>query len=1082
MRKPIVSIRFVGLLLIASITCISFQTQAQQTAVYSHEDNDYRAGLELFEKQKYGAAQEKFEEAIARINNAGDEIFVNAEYYRALCALELFNKDAEFLLSEFIKDHPESPRVRTAYFQLGRYHYRRKKYRDAIEWLEKVDEYDLSHKELAEFYFKKGYSYFKVENFDEASKNFYEIKEIDNEYRDPALYYYAHIAYTRGNHQTALQGFEQLKAHPSFGAVVPYYIAQIYFLQKRYEQLIAYAPPLLDTAKVKREAEISRIIGEAYFNTDRHAEAIPYLERYQLRSSKVTREDFYQLGYAYYKGKDYEKAIVQFNRVVAKKDALSQAANYHIADCYLKTDDKTNARSAFRLASKLPFDPEIKENSLYNYAKLSYELSYNPYNEAIKAFEEYLITYPNSPRKEEAYEYLVNVYLTTRNYSKAMESLDKIPNKGLRLQTAYQLVAFNSGVELFISSDYPNAIEAMKGVQLYPIDKNMSAEAVYWSAESYYQLKDYKKAITNYELYRVQPGAILNQYFKLSNYNIGYANFKQEKYAESIPYFRTYVDVASAVDQEKVNDAYLRIGDGYFVARKFEDAIIYYDDAVRVAKKDVDYALYQKAYSLGLLQRYDEKIVALKKLLAEHNKSLYLADATFEIAEAYRLKPNQDYGQALTYYQKVASYYPLSSKAKRSELNIGLIHYKKGDDEKAIAIFEKIAKDSKTYDEAKDALVSLKDILVQRGEVQRWENLIASLKYVDFSRGEMDSTNYLGAENLYFDEKWEAAISAFGEYLMDYNPAIFSVKAHYYKAVAHYRLEQIDLAINEFNAVIQQGLTDFYEEALVSHARLNFGKEDWQGAMASFMSLERVAENQDYTLESQIGIMRCLQHLGNCTSAIDAAQKVLNNEKTPQEVRIEAEMVMARCYYEMDMQAQAMEQCQRVVDLTTTEYGAEAQYYIGMMLHAQGKYQDSDDAIYDLVKLVPSYDYWIAMGYLLIVENSLEMGDFFQAKATLQSIIDNYNGSKQAEILRRAQKRLDEIIALENGGAEIRNEESNEVDIDNLEPGQEDLFRDDPDGGERENRRDRRKPNQGAAPSGNDTVPSGTNGTEGGQQ
>ena len=62
------------------------------------------------------------------------------------------------------------------------------------------------------------------------------------------------------------------------------------------------------------------------------------------------------------------KAIELFSRVAYKEDSLSQICYYHMADSYLKLDEKDYARNAFQKASKLDFDEEIKRNSLFNYA------------------------------------------------------------------------------------------------------------------------------------------------------------------------------------------------------------------------------------------------------------------------------------------------------------------------------------------------------------------------------------------------------------------------------------------------------------------------------------------------------------------------------------------------------------------------------------------------------------------------------------------------------------------------------------------------------------------------------------------
>ena len=48
----------------------------------------------------------------------------------------------------------------------------------------------------------------------------------------------AHIAYLEGNYATALNGFETLKEVPGIGSIVRYYIAQIYYLQGRNQELL----------------------------------------------------------------------------------------------------------------------------------------------------------------------------------------------------------------------------------------------------------------------------------------------------------------------------------------------------------------------------------------------------------------------------------------------------------------------------------------------------------------------------------------------------------------------------------------------------------------------------------------------------------------------------------------------------------------------------------------------------------------------------------------------------------------------------------------------------------------------------
>jgi TolA-binding protein len=105
---------------------------SQQSSLLRDKDKDLRQGLELFDKEKFGAAQQYFIKLAEVYPDPHAEIRKHAEYYSAICAVELFNPDAEVLLTQFIYRHPESPLVKQAWFQLGKFFFRDKKYKKAL--------------------------------------------------------------------------------------------------------------------------------------------------------------------------------------------------------------------------------------------------------------------------------------------------------------------------------------------------------------------------------------------------------------------------------------------------------------------------------------------------------------------------------------------------------------------------------------------------------------------------------------------------------------------------------------------------------------------------------------------------------------------------------------------------------------------------------------------------------------------------------------------------------------------------------------------------------------------------------------
>ena len=98
-----------------------------------------------------------------------------------------------------------------------------------------------------------------------------------------------------------------------------------------------------------------------------------------------------------------------------------------MADCYLEMGDRARAKQAFKTASTPEFDLDIARMPS-SYAKLAYELSFNPFDDAIVAFETYLKQFPSSPRRDEAYRFLLQVHMTSRDYERALKALDNITN------------------------------------------------------------------------------------------------------------------------------------------------------------------------------------------------------------------------------------------------------------------------------------------------------------------------------------------------------------------------------------------------------------------------------------------------------------------------------------------------------------------------------------------------------------------------------------------------------------------------------------------------------------------------------
>ncbi len=981
---------------------------AQKTAVYNSPGLMYRQAGIYFEKELYSAAFDIYLKVSELTGDKESLIYASSIYYMGVCAYHLLNYDAEYRLQQFINDFPENAYTGKAQFYIANIHYREKKYQKAFDKYQTTDPVLLNEQESVEFYFKYGYSSFMISDYEKARSCFSKIKDGESLYSAPATYYFGHIAYEEKNYSTALEHFKRLTDDENFGPVVPYYITQILYFQKKYEELIEFAEPMMTKATTKRLPEIAQLLGEAHFNIGDYKKAAHYYEVYQESTkTAISPEDYYKLGYAYYRQNDFFRAIPAFQHAASGKDSLAQSAHYHLGDCYIRVNNKPFARSAFYQAYKQGSNPIIAEDALFHFAKLSYELAMNPYNEAIKALMEYILAYPDNFRVDEAYEYLINLYMQTRNYKEAIVSIEKIKRPNEQLNMAYQKIAYFRGVELFNDRNYREAINVFDKSLKFPYDKKFRSQSLFWKGEAYYRLQDLDSAIITYNSFLQSPGSFGTEQYTLAYYNIGYCYFNKKEYDKALTSFRTFQEKYERKTDPVAYDAYIRTGDCYYAQKRFADAEKEYNKSVQPGVAYVDYALFQRGNSKGVQGNFKGKIEDLELLIKNHPNSTYMADVLYELAFANEL--TEQYQNAIRYHKQVVDNYPNSTYHVRSMKQIGMIYYNQDQSQQALAELKKVIQEYPGTEEAKEALVVIRNIYTELGQPEAFFTYAQELG-TSVAISEQDSISYVAAENIYFKGDFAAASSAFEKYLQNFPDGAFALNAHFYKAECDYSAQKFDKALPGYEYVILKPWNKFTEKSLLNAARIYYSNENYTKSAAYFSSLEEKAEFQENILIAREGMMRSYFRDKQYRQSIIAAQKVIDTPKASEETKAEARSVMGVAAFEVEDYAKA----QQVFEEQKTqksEYGAEAYYYLALINYTIGKYQESEKLIFELINILPSYEYWIARAFILLADNYVATGNLYQAKHTLQSVIDNYEG---VDLVMEAQKKMTEIQELEN--------------------------------------------------------------------
>lgn len=965
------------------------------------------------ERGKYAAASNQFgrvnqfeqkTSAGAELNPEINLLKENAKYFMALCALELGNDDAESLFLEFIEEYPVNNHTKLAFYQVGRSYFAQKNYPKVIEWLKKLDENSLSGKESSEYRFKLAYSYFEIKDIESAKPLFAKLKDEKTIYKEQSIYYYAYISYLQKDYKTALTEFEKLKGSTVYENSYPYYISALYFLDKRYDDVLSYAIPILKSTKQLYETEMFRIVGASYFAKSDYTNAGLYYQNFQQKDQGKTQnnQDNYQIGYTWFKLKDYKKAIVELEKLETT-DEYFQNGMIALAESFLKTNNKQGARSAFFKASLLNFDKQLQEEGLFNYAKLSYELEFHQV--ALDATQQFIKTYPRSPKIDNAKTLLGEILLSTKNYKDAIDILESIPNKNREAKEVYQKVTYYRGLEFYNERAFQNGISMFMRSNNNPEDEEIHSLSTYWLAEAMYEVRKFGESVANFEKFLDLPASRQTDVYNFAHYALAYAAFEHESYSKAATYFSRFLQ-GNERDPNTINDAILRLADSYFVLKSYDNALNYYNRIIASNTSSEDYALFQRGMIQGLQSQNDLKITTHKSLLQQFPKSNYSDDAGFEIAYTYFIKG--DFEIAKTDLSALIEKYPRSSYVARALITIGLVELNQDQDDAALLTFKRVVNEYPTTDEAKLALESIKNIYLQKSDATGFLDYANTTSIGNLSTYEQDNITFQAANNRFLNGNYQAAFEAINAYYDKFPKPVHDKHARFIRAESLVKLGQPDISIPDYEYILNDWTSDYTERALISISNIYLSQKKYNEAIVHLKKLELTAEYKAHYGYAVNNLMEAYSKMNMPDDVLKYVRFVRDSEKSSEEEKFRADLYAGKANLMIGDTIQATKDFTLVAEGTQTVTGAEAKYNLANLQYLKRDYKTSLATAFELTKNMSSHDYWVAKTYILIADNYVGLKDIFQAKSTLQSVLENYENDDD-DILALAKQKLETL-------------------------------------------------------------------------
>jgi len=641
-------------------------------------------------------------------------------------------------------------------------------------------------------------------------------------------------------------------------------------------------------------------------------------------------------------------------------------------------------------AYKSKADKQISEDALFNYARLSIEAGADPYNEAVPALEKFLADNPSSPKRNEASSYIVQLYLNSKNFEAALQSLEKIKIRNSELQTIYQQLAFSRGIELFNRGDFKQAIVLFEKTASEKADATLRAKATFWLADSWYREKNFTKAQSSYRDFLSMREAAKLDIFPLASYNLGYTYFSQKQYQAALPSFKQFVNQPYAKQPKLLYDAWLRIGDIHFISKQYTEAANAYDQVVKARQTESDYALFQKAQCFGAIGNFNQKIATLDALVKSYPTSSYYDKALYEMGSTNLVM--NDSRSAIANFDKLVRERPRSPHAKEALIKIGLMYFNNDQNDKAIASLKKVVSDYPGTVESREALNTLKSIYMEMNKLQDFFAYAEKSGIVQISGNEQDSLAFAMAENFYQEGRTNDAAIALKNYLSRYPNGAYLLQANYYSAKIALKEKKLDEALSGFTYIIEFPDNQFTDEALIESARILYDKEDYAKSHQYYSRLHKLAEDPLRQIEALEGKMKSSYFLKRYDDAISEARMLRNHEKTGDKQLVQSMYILGKSLFETRKFDDAEVELNGLMSRSKAELGAEASYLCAYISFENGKYEEAENRIFSLADSYGAYEYWVAKGFILLADVYVKNNNVFQAKQTLQSIIDNYQG------------------------------------------------------------------------------------------
>lgn len=696
-----------------------------------------------------------------------------------------------------------------------------------------------------------------------------------------------------------------------------------------------------------------------------------------LKTSFDAGQSLYALG-------EFEGAIIEYSKIVkfdsraVRTDSVRvmfgnnlelpvvAAAWYQLGNAYKKSGQHEKAVEAYRQV--IDVGSVAKDfKSLVQFQVAETRFLAKEYGEAAKEYKRYVELFPETQEAGKAYFYAGWSEFNTKEYDQSIETLNGMlaaypqdryaPDSQFRIASA-----------LYEKGDYAQAVDMAQIVlDKYP-DSPVIAQALYLKANAYDQMGRDVEAIKAYRDVR----NLYDRMFELlrgsfrEGKNVDFENYRQlfetsslrvaEIFRKTDQFEEAYQELIAA--QETAEERFykakvqMRIGDNYMEWNKFDEAWTAYNQVIELYG-DTPYppnAQYQKGEAKYFAGDYAAAREDYLQLLEDYPDSDTGLRSAALYSAGWSAEKFGGVDQAIASYTQAVENFPRSDQAPLCLLRIARLSYEQQKVEEAIAAYKAITESYQDTRHTADAYYGLG--ILYRDE-ERKDEAIAAFSQVDRDARETYIAALIEAANIYISQDRIAEGRALLNQLLEGVTGDRDLEAR-----AHFQMAQLDLnnknyvdAVERYSLVLEEypesdvirdtrygralayHYSGRYDRALVDYKWLLDTKipKAMQLKVTFSMALSYSAEGNDEEAEkllneviasgdeslvrsARLQLISMAEKKGNPEEAVHIYEEMLATT-TSSEDRERLLIRLANAYFKLDKFQQSIDAAQELIDL-----------------------------------------------------------------------------------------------------------------------------------------------------------------------